>query len=494
MNEFLKSAIACSILVAVAPIAYAGQSPLPESPYKIQYLPLGWKVPLGDPFRHVLSNGLVTYIAEDHSLPYVRLVGFVRYGSILDPAAKEGLSELMTNLMRTGGTQAYQSDTLDALIDLFALRISVSASETQLSFSCSCLSEFTDTCLYMLSQMLFHPSFEEKKVKKQTSILLESIAHRFDNPDPILGAVYEKAMYKDGKNSVLPTAKTVLRITKKDLVDLHASVFKTENMIVGVSGNFSEKAIERKLAVLFPKAAASPLSSARDSAYDKITVKPLAKSVIINKHISQSYVRMGLPLFKRPNDDFYAMQVLNLVLGGEGFTSRLGSKVRSDEGLAYVIYSSVESNYSFPATFFVEFHTKNETASKALAFSFDEFNKINANGITDQELAHAKKVLIDGLPSMFRSPDDIVEHYAQNEFLKRPADHYVKYPDRINALTKADILSVAKKYCDPAKITYAVVGDTSVVFPNDTVRGFSLKSQKPCIVVENDPDSLLELK
>jgi zinc protease len=497
MNKIMTAAAACSILFVSGVIA--GQIPppkVPESPYKIQYQALDWKVPVGEPFRQVLPNGLITYIAEDHSLPYVRLVGFVRYGSILDPADKEGLSGLMTNLMRTGGTQAYQSDTLDALIDLFSLRISVSASETQVSFSCSCLSEFTDTCLYMLSQVLFHPTFEDRKVKKQTSILLESIAHRFDNPDPILDAVYEKAMYRDGKNSALTTAKSIGRITKKDLADLHGRVFKTENMIVAVSGSFSKKAIEQKLNVLFPKAApGATLSPATpiDSACSPITVKPLSKSVIINKPISQSYVRMGLPLFKRPNDEFYAVQVLNLVLGGEGFTSRLGSKVRSDEGLAYVIYSSAGSNYFFPSTFFVEFHTKNETASKAMAFSVAEFNKIKAGGVSDDELAHAKKVLIDGLPSMFRSPDDIVENYAQNEYWKRPADHFVKYPERVNALTKADILRVAKKYCDPAAMTYTVVGDTSVIFPNDTIKGFSFRSQKPC-VIETVPDSLFDKK
>jgi zinc protease len=490
MNKVLKAAAVC--FVFLASFVNAGQSQVPESPYKIQYQPLDWKVPHGDPFRHVLPNGLITYIAEDHSLPYVKLVGFVKYGSILDPFGKEGLSGLMANLMRTGGTHAYLSDTLDALIDLFALSISVSASETQVSFSCTCLSEFTDTCLYMLSQVLFHPAFEDRKIKKQTSILLESVAHRFDNPDPVLDAVYEKAMYRDGKNSLISTSKSIGRITKKDIIDLHNSVFRTENMIVAVSGNFAEKSMEQKLSALFPKAG-TPAVTTRDSAYAAIAVKPLSTSVIVNKQISQSYIRMGLPLFKRPNDDFYAMQLLNLVLGGEGFTSRLGSKVRSDEGLAYVIYSSAESNYFFPATFFIEFHTKNETASKAIALSFQEISRIRSEGITDEELAHAKKVLIDGFPSMFRSPDDIVENYAQNEFLKRPANHFAVYPDKVSAVTKEDVLNAAKKYLDPSRITYTVVGDTNVIFKNDTVPGFSLRSQKPCVSV-GVPDSLFDRK
>jgi zinc protease len=487
MRHIFKVVLCAAAAVLVASTSLSSQ--VPDSPAKISYQPLGWKVPLGAPYRYVLDNGLVAYIAEDQSLPYFKLSGYVRYGSICDPAGKEGISSLMANLMRTGGTQAYFSDTLDCLIDLYALRISVSVSETQANFSCASLSEYADTCLFILSQILFHPSFEDKKIKDQTSIFLESIAHRFDNPEPILDAAYEKAMYPNGQNSRLATARSVAGISKKDIVVLHKNVFKTENMVLAVSGNFSSKTMQQKLCALFPKAGAAP----SDSLFPTISIKPLAKSVIVNRPITQSYIRMGLPLFKRPNDDFYAVQVLNLILGGEGFTSRLGSKVRSDEGLAYTIYSSAGSNYVFPATFFIEFHTKNETAVRAMSLSFSEVSRIKSSGVTEEELAHAKKVLVDALPSMFRSADDIVDNYAANEFLKRPPDHFATYPGKINALTKADLMNVVKKYFDPAAITYTVVGDTSVIFKNDTVSGFSFRLQKPFVAI-NNPDSLFELK
>jgi zinc protease len=488
MKHYMNALFAA--MIAALPVIALASEQVPVSPSHISYPPLGWKVPLGAPYRQVLGNGLIVYIAEDHTLPYFKLSGNVRYSSVCDPSGKEGISTLLASLMRTGGTHAYQSDTLDAIIDLYALRISIGISETEASFSCSCLSEYADTCLFILSQMLFHPVFEDNKIKKQTSIFLESIAHRFDNPDPVLDAVYEKAMYKDGRNSLLATPASVDRITKKDLISLHKKVFATEKMFVSASGNFETKTIAAKLNALFPKAA--PLAAA-DSLFPAIAIRPLAKSVIVNKPVSQSYIRMGLPLFKRPNDDYYPVLLLNLVLGGEGFTSRLGSKVRSDEGLAYVIYSSAGSNYVFPSTFFIEFHTKNETASRALALSMEELDRIRTSGVTDEELSHAKKILVDGLPSMFRSPENTVENYATNEFLKRPPDHFTAYPDKINAITKTDILNAAKKYLNPENITFAVVGDTSVIFKNDTIKGFSLRSQKPAITV-NVPDSLFVIQ
>jgi predicted Zn-dependent peptidase len=277
MTYLFKVLFCAAITVAVVSADLWAQ--VPDSPAKIAFQPLGWKVPLGAPYRQVLNNGLVAYIAEDHSLPYFKLSGYVRYGSICDPAGKEGISSLMATLMRTGGTQLYQSDTLDYLIDLYALRISVSVSETQANFSCSSLSEFADTCLFLLSQILFHPSFEDNKLRNQTSIFLESIAHRFDNPDPILEATYEKAMYSNGQNTRFASAKSVARITKKDIITLHKNVFKTENMIIAVSGNFSSKTMQQKLCTLFPKAGA--LSA--DSLFPTISIKPLAKSVKIGR-------------------------------------------------------------------------------------------------------------------------------------------------------------------------------------------------------------------
>jgi zinc protease len=128
-----------------------------------------------------------------------------------------------------------------------------------------------------------------------------------------------------------------------------------------------------------------------------------------------------------------------------------------------------------------------------MALSFEEVKRIRESGITDEELSHAKKVLIDGLPSMFRSPADIVDNYADNEFLKRPANHYAVYPDKVNALTKADVLAAAKKYLDPANITYTVVGDTAAVFRADTIAGFSLRSLKPRVAV-GVADSLFRVK
>jgi Predicted Zn-dependent peptidases len=482
----LKRLIYCVPIAVV--VAFTGASAkvdkIPDSPSRIEFKPLNWKVPLGAPYRTVLPNGLVAYIAEDQSLPLVKISGYIRYGSLLDPKGKEGLCSLLANLMRTGGTRKYQADSLDALIDLYALNIRISASETQMQFSFSCLAEYTAIGLDILGEMLFHPAFEEKKVKKTIDLYLEDLYHRFDNPAPILRAAYQKALYAGGANSRLATAKNITGITRNDLIELHQKVLRTENIICAVSGKFIKDTMALRLSIMFPRAG-KVLS---DSLFPKVSISPSDKVLFVNKKISQSYVQFGLPLFKRPDPDYYAVSVLNMVLGGESFTSRLGTKIRSDEGLTYSIYSNAESNYFYPGTFFIDFFTKSETTSRAISLSLDEVRRIKTSGITAEELEHAKRILIDGFPSMFRSPEDIVENYADNEYLKRPLDHYAAYPDKIKALTVSDIQAMAKKYLDPSAFAFVVVGDTSAIFKSDTVRGFSLRNLRPSKYVV--PDSI----
>jgi zinc protease len=459
---------------------------IPDSPSRIIYKSLDWMVPRGEPYRIVLANGLTAYIAEDKNLPLISISGHVRFGQLNDPKNKSGLCTMLATMMRTGGTRKFQSDTLDALLDLYAIKAKISAGETEMQFSFSCLAEYSVFCLDILQQMLFNPIFEEKKIQKCKDLFIEDIYHRFDNPGPTLRAAYEKGMYSGSPNSRMPDIQGVRSISRNDLVTLHQSVFKTENIILAASGKFSRDTMIKQLISIFPQAKTAP-----DSVFPAVRICSPDKLLFIKKPISQSYVKIGLPLFKRPHPDYYAVSVLNMILGGESFTSRLGTKIRSDEGLTYSIYSNAESNYVFPGTFYIEFHTKSESTCRAISLSLSEIERLKKSGITPEELDHAKKILIDGFPSMFRNPEDIVENYSMNEYLKRPLNHFAVYPDNIKALTMKDIQAAAEKYLNSSAFTYVIVGDSAAIFKCDTSADFTLR--KLCPARFADPDSILRL-
>lgn len=469
-------------LMLAAPVETAKKEKIPKHPSKISYKKLDWEVPLGSPYSTTLSNGLRLYIAEDNSLPLVTISGYFNTGSIKDPSGKEGLGGFAALLMRTGGTKEIQSDTLNALIEHFAISVSLSLSNTQLVLKAKFLSQFTDTALYILEQILFHPAFEKEKIQKEKDIAIQNIKHRFDNPEPIIGAAFIKNMYNGMANARLSTEKSMKAINRKDLDAFHRKVFKTENVILAVSGDINKKQFIKKLETVFPKA------KKENIAFDfpAIEVKPAVKLLIVHKEISQAYVRLGLPLFTRPNPDYYAMTIFNHVLGGGAFTSRLVATVRSNAGLTYSIYSHAESNYIFPATFYIHFFTKHPSINKAIALTLKEVTKILKDGISKEELDNAKKVMIDGLPSMFRSKDDIVDTYAWSEYYNRPEEHFSVYPDKIKALSQKKILQAAQKYIKPESFTFVVVGDTTRLFAAEESDGFSLKKQTDVTIITPD--------
>ena len=464
---FIGIIVFCSATAGTAKQRHS--SAIPAHPSRIVFDSLDWQIPLGDPYRLELDNGCIAYIAADSQLPLVKVTAYIRHGTLADPEGKEGCTALMTTLMRTGGTKKFPADTLDELIDLLALRFGISAGETQCTFSGSFLSEYRANAFTIMREILFRPVFDEKKLQKERTIMIEAIRHRFDNPGPTLGTAFEKLMYPGQPSSRLSTAKSVKSISRNDLVALHRKVFTPSNMIFCIAGSIDPDTVRAFLEGLRP--ADTTVQAA--TTFPPVTVNRSPGCLFVHKDISQAYVRLGLPLFQRPHPDYYPLSVLNEIIGGGGFTSRLGKSVRSDAGLTYSIYSTAESNYTYPSTFYISFFTKNESFAEAVALSLKEVQTVIDSGVTDEELANAKSSLVGELPSMFRSVDDIVSTYGWNEYYHRAPDHYRVYADKIRAITREDLQRVAHTYLTIDSMAIAVVGDSTALIAQKA-DGFSL--------------------
>lgn len=487
MNRFTpRLALVCVVVFLTAASGTGktgGTAAIPSHPSKLGYAPLGWTVPLGSSYRVELPNGLRAYVASDSQLPLVQMNAYIRSGTLLDPPGKEGLSDLLAALMRSGGTERFPPDTLDALIDRYAVRISVKASNDLMELSASFLSDFLDTGMEIATQMLLFPRFDDTKLEKERAIFIEATRHRFDNPGPSLDAAFDKALYAGTRASAISTARSLGQISRGDLLALHRRTVFPANMIVAVAGRFDRPAmlslLEKKL----------PAGGKREAVeFPLVKTNSPVRCLVVHKPVSQAYVRFGLPLFKRPNPDYYAVSVANLILGGGGFTSRLSTEVRSDEGLTYSIHSNAESNYTFPGTWHVQFFTKNESFSKAMDLTLRVIDSLKKNGVTAEELANAKASLIDEMPSMFRSPFDIVSTYAWNEYYGRPATIFRDYPDSIRAITRGSLQKALAKYLDQAAFVYTVVGDTAALGRYGASGTFDFHQLQPRKIVA--PDSI----
>jgi zinc protease len=178
---------------------------------------------------------------------------------------------------------------------------------------------------------------------------------------------------------------------------------------------------------------------------------------------------------KRPHPDYYPTAVANFILGGGSFSSRLMTRVRSDEGLAYHISSRAGNDYRDTAMITISLQTKVESASLALKLIYEEIDKLAKDGPTEEELAMAKKTLVESLPGLFDSPSSTAVLFAKDELLGKSPDHYLDYVKEINAVTAEQVKAMIKKYYAKEKMTISVVGPVS-----------KLGDLKPFIVVPLD--------
>ncbi|MDR3012430.1 MAG: insulinase family protein [Chitinispirillales bacterium] len=444
--------------LSTPPIVERPSSQIVEHPSLLTFDSLDWKIPLGDQYRTTLANGAIAYVAVDSLLPLINIEAYIRSGSLTNPIGREGIGSLLARLLRSGGTAQYPAAVLDSIIDLYAMRFSFSQAETHIKFNASFLSEFADTAMNIMDQMFFSPVFQEERIERERSIMIENIRHRFANPAPALSAAYRKHQYPQTAASRLMTAASLESITRGDLTALHENAFGANGMILAVSGKFCRDEMLAKLNNIFAKP-----PSTLAAQFPEIAIAPETRALVVHHPSNQAHIRMGVPLFKRPHDDYYAVMVMNYILGGSGFTSRLGTRIRSDEGLTYSIRSTAESNYTYDGTMFIGFFTRIELYPKAISIILEEIDKLITDGITESELEHARSALISELPSSFRSPEDIVSTYAWSEFFGREPDHYVKYPDELMKLTTEDLKNAAWKYINIDKITYTIVGDTTAI-------------------------------
>jgi zinc protease len=196
----------------------------------------------------------------------------------------------------------------------------------------------------------------------------------------------------------------------------------------------------------------------------------------IQKDVPQGRVTMGLPSVKRDNPDIYALEVMNEILGGAGFTSRITRTVRSNEGLAYSAGSGLRFGVWYPGSFRVVFQSKSRTVPYALSLVIEEIRRMRDQPVTDEELDTIKRNLIETFPSSFASKAQTVAVFASDEYTGRDPSYWRTYRDRIRAVSAADVQRVARNYVDPSRMVILVVGNQPEIDLGDSKHEVSLSA------------------
>lgn len=444
--------IAIALLSVTVMLAFGGPV-IAKAPYfDWTYDPIKFDPPV--PERWVMDNGMVVQFLPDDRLPVVTVLAIVRGGEAYLPADKAGLAAITGQALVTGGTDTRSPDDFDSRIEYYGIHFDGSIGDEAGDVSMECLTKDLDTAFTMFADILQHPRFDSAKFQLAVDDAVEDWRRRNDSPGRITSREFAKLIYGDHPYGRSPEKDVLESLKRSDAVDLCHRCFAPDNIILAVSGDLTKAQLEQLLK--------QHLSGWNATAEKLPPVPPVDESgnggvYQINKDISQTNIRFGHIGIDNKNPDRHAIRVMNNILGGGGFTSRMMGRVRSDSGWAYSVGTRFTTGLQ-PGVFFASCQTKVETTSKALALMKWVVEDFVKNGITDDELATAKESILNSDVFQYTTPSQIVNQYAWLEYYGFPPDQLKKDVEAIRAVTKADVEAVAKKYLHPGKLTILAVG------------------------------------
>jgi zinc protease len=406
--------------------------------------------------REVLPNGMVLLFSEKRAVPILTATMLIQAGAIQDPPDKPGVANLTAELL-SQGTTARTASQISEAIEFVGGSLSVEAGQDVATVSLSVLSRDLDLGLDLLTDILLNPTFAPDEVKRKVQEILAGIKRKQEDPGEVAGEAFAALVFGSHRygQPVEGTEASVSTITREDLVRFHQANYRPNKAILAVVGDVSVSALKRGLEARLGNwppggpAFAPPPDPA-----------PLTRSVVrtIQQEVTQANILLGHLGVTRDNPDYYAIQVMNYILGGGGITSRLTSRIREEKGWAYDVRSAFMPD-RYAGTFSVSVQTKNQTAQDAIDAILVEMRRIRDQPVTETELADAQAYLTGSFPLRLDTTGKLVRLLASIEYFGLGLDYVDRYAGFINAVTVADIQRVARKYLHPDRYALAVVAD-----------------------------------
>ncbi len=405
--------------------------------------------------REVLPNGMVLLVAEQRAVPIVTLSMVLQGGAILDPPDKPGVANLAAQMM-TQGTKTRTAPQISEAIEFVGGSLSVEAGQELATISLSVLSKDLDVGLELMADVLLNPVFNQADIQRKIQEVVAGIKRDQEDPGTVSSQAFLALVYGSHPFSrpVEGTEQSVPTITRDDLVAFHATNFRPNKALLAVVGDISVADLKSRL-----QARLGAWSPGGPAFTPPPAPAPLSQRVVktIQRQVTQSSINLGHLGITRENPDYYAVQMMNYLLGG-GFNSYLISTIREEKGWAYDV-GSFFSAAKVAGDFSVSMQTKNAVAQEAIDTALAQIRRIREQPVSDQGLKDAKAYMTGSFPLRLDTSKKIAGMLATIEYYGLRLDYVDRYAARINAITVADVQRVAQKYLHPDKVALAVVGD-----------------------------------
>jgi len=401
----------------------------------------------------VSPGGIEAWLVEEQTVPILAMNFAFRGGYTQDPDGKEGLVNLLSSLLDEGADE-YDSQSFQRALEETQARISFSAGRDEFYGEIRTLSFLADDSFELLRKALAKPRFDPEPIERMRQQVLVGIKRSETNPDSIANRALFSTLFPDhpyGRRSN-GTTDSVKAVTRDDIVAIHRAIFARDTLKVAVVGAISASDLGLLLDKVFGDL---PESGSLTEVAE--TVPAVGETVTRSLNVPQSAIRLALPSLKRKDPDFLAAFVMNHILGGGAFTSRLYDEVREKRGLVYSVYSHLMP-MDRSAVFFVGAGSRGENAQTTIDLIQQEIKRMGEEGPTPEELRKAKDYLIGNYPLRFDTSNKIAGQLLGLQVNDLPADYIDTRNDQIEALTLEDVKKAAQKVLATGSPAVVVVG------------------------------------
>ena len=408
--------------------------------------------------RRVLPNGLVLYLASDPSLPVLNAYAVFRAGSLYEAPSRPGVAQFTASQLRAGGTTALSPEALNEELEVLGVSIESAVSSETISVTLNALAKDADRALQLLADMIRRPAFDPTPIETYRGQVVEDLRRLADSPSRLMAREFARIMYTENYPLGRPLTPAQARaVPRESLLAFHRQFVRPDNMYVAIVGDFSVEELEAKIRARFGDwNAAGP----RDlPPLPKVDPRSERAVYALARDLAQSSVILGHFGIDRTNPDRFAIQIMDYILGGGGFTSRIMERVRTEEGLAYSVASSFPTSTRDIGLFRVTVQTKNENVPRAVGVILEEMRRLQEYPVTTEELHGAKDAFINSFVFRFSSRFRTVTQLLVLELDGYPPDYYETLLDRYRSVTVEDIRRVAGRYLRPDATTILTVGD-----------------------------------
>jgi zinc protease len=410
--------------------------------------------PIAD--RQVLANGMTLLHSEKTGLPIVTVVVAIKAGSVAEPAEKAGLSNLAADLLNEG-TKTRTSKEISDAIEFVGGSLSTAGGADYITVTLTVLKKDIGMGFDLLSDIILNPAFSDDEIGRRKTSIKNSILQQKEEPDIIASKAFAEAVF--GKHPygrpVEGTEVSLDMISREDITAFHRGHCLPNHTIMTVVGDLGKSELRSLLDRYF-------MDWQKGDGKEFLLPEPefhaKPQVIRIQKNLTQANIILGHYGIKRDNPDYYAVSVMNYILGGGGFVSRLMDNIRDNKGLAYDVHSYFAAN-KYAGSFQTGLQTRNESANVAIGEILREMERIRTEPVSDRELGSAQSYLTGSFPLRIDSNRKLAGFLTAVEYYGLGLDYVHNYKKFIEAVTKDDILRVAKKYLNTKSYVLVVVGD-----------------------------------